>query len=76
MSCLASTFNLVVDRGVCCVGHGKSIVDAINGTDNNAILQVTHRQVKHADETDLNKSLNVYQSNFAKMEKGIHSRKL
>jgi len=38
MSCLASTFNLVVDRGVCCVGHGKSIVDAINGTDKNVIF--------------------------------------
>ena len=55
--------------GVCCVGHGKSIVNAINRTDKNVILWVTHRQVKHTDESDLNKSLNVDQFNFTKMKK-------
>ena len=48
MSVIASKFYIVLDRGVCCVGHGKSIVDTINGTDKNTILRMTGRQVKEA----------------------------
>ena len=62
MSVLASEFHLVVDRGVCCVGHGKSIVDAINGTDKNVILRVSMRKVKNAVDAanvDHKKSLKV-----------------
>ena len=46
MSVLASRYNIIFNRGVCCVGHGKSIVDAINGTDKNTILKVTGCLVK------------------------------
>ena len=48
MSVLVSRFDIVFDRGVCCVGHGKFIVDAINRTDKNTILKVTGHQVKEA----------------------------
>ena len=69
MLCLAHTFDLVFDRGVCCVGHGKSIVDGINGTDKNVILWVTARKPKEADETDLMKALKTYKFDGEKNEK-------
>ena len=69
MSVLAHTFDLVFDRGVCCVGHGKSIVDGINGTDKNVILRVTARKAKEADETDSIKSLKTYKFDGEKNEK-------
>ena len=50
MSLLASKYKIVMDRGICCAGHGKSIVDAINGLDKNAILRLTVRKVGHADK--------------------------
>ena len=34
---------------MCCLGHGKSIVDAINGIDKNAILRLTIKKVGAAD---------------------------
>lgn len=49
-SLLASKYIIVVDRGVCCVGHGKSLVDAINGVSKNTILRASSRQVKAAAE--------------------------
>ena len=48
MSLLAVYFNLVVERGMFCVFQGKSIVDAINGTDKNFILRSLMRKVKSA----------------------------
>ena len=69
MLCLAHKFDLVFDRGVCCVGHGKSIVDGINGTDKNVILWVTARKVKEADETDSIKALTTYKFDGEKNEK-------
>lgn len=41
---------------MCCVGHGKSIVDAINGTDKNIILRVSGRRVKDAADAVKNES--------------------
>ena len=49
MSVLAEKFKIVVDCGVCCPGHGKSIVDAINGIDKNAILRLTIKKVSAVD---------------------------
>lgn len=62
-------FYLVFDRRVCCVGHGKSIVDGINGTDKNVILWVTARKPKETDETDLMKALKTYRTDGEKNEK-------
>ena len=42
MSTLANMFNIVIDRAVCLVGHGKSIVDAINGISKNILHKVTY----------------------------------
>lgn len=47
---MASKYKIVVDRGICFPGHGKSIVDAINSLDKNAILRLTVRKVGHADK--------------------------
>ena len=68
MSAIASMFNIVFDRGVCCVGHGKSIVDAINGTDKNTILRMTGRKVKEAalGGKEVNKELNIHRMKNSK----------
>ena len=46
----AKKYNVVLDRGICCAGHGKSIVDAINGVDKNTILRHTMRSVLAAED--------------------------
>ena len=43
-------FGVVIDRGICAAGHGKSIVDAINGADKNTIIGHLVRQVLEAHE--------------------------
>ena len=70
MSVLASRYNIIFDRGVCCVGHGKSIVDAINGTDKNTILKVTGRQVKEA-AADVNEDATEIKVHTMKNSKAI-----
>ena len=45
---LAYKYDIVIDRGVCCVGHGKSLVDAINSFSKNTILRASSRNVKDA----------------------------
>ena len=70
MSVLASRYNIIFDRGVCCVGHGKSIVDAINGTDKNTILKVTGRQVKEA-AADVNEDATEMKVHTMKNSKAI-----
>ena len=67
----ARKYNIVLDRGICCAGHGKSIVDAINGVDKNTILRYTMRSVLDA-ENALNKkskSIQVHSFNNASGEK-------
>ena len=53
MSTLANIFNIVIDRAVCLVGHGKSIVDAINGMSKNILHKVTYRKVEEAADAGL-----------------------
>ena len=48
LSALSSKLDLIFDRAVCCVGHGKSIVDAINGNDKNVILKCSQKFVQDA----------------------------
>ena len=48
MSLVSAEFDLVIDRGVCTVGHGKSIVDTINGVDKNIIIRATAQKIKQA----------------------------
>ena len=54
MAMNARKYNIVLDRGICCTDHGKSIVDAINGVDKNTILRYTMRSVLAAEDA-LNK---------------------
>ena len=49
MSVLAERFKIVVDRGVCYPGNGKSIVNAIIGINKIAILRLTVKKVGAAD---------------------------
>ena len=67
MSMLAYEYDIVIDRGVCCVGHGKSLVDAINGVSKNTILRASSRKVMDAADAgkEDKKSLpvHVYQKN-------------
>ena len=48
LSALSSKLNLIFDRAVCCVGHGKSIVDAINGNYKNVIFKCSQKFVQDA----------------------------
>lgn len=61
----------MIDRGVCTVGHGKSIVDAINGVDKNIILRATVRQIKEAADANnidtKSLSAHVYQDDKGKI---------
>ena len=38
MTVLSKKYSIVIDRAVSCAGHGKFIVDAIDGLDKNTIL--------------------------------------
>ena len=62
MSLLAHEFCIVVDCGVAVVGHGKSLVDAINGVSKNITLRASSRNVKDAADAgkDSKKSLSVH----------------
>ena len=51
MSVLAKRFKTVIDWGVCCSGHRKSIIDAINGIDKDAILRLTTKYTKPYNPT-------------------------
>ena len=52
----------MIDRGVCCVGHGKLLVDAINDVSKNTILRASSRKMKDAAEArkEDTKSLSVH----------------
>ena len=62
MSMLVADFDIVIDRGVYLVGHGKSLVDAINALSKNVILRVSYRRVKEAKDAagDDKSSFNVH----------------
>ena len=46
---LTKKFKIVIDCGVCCPKHGESIVNAINGIYQNAIIWLTIKKVGAAD---------------------------
>ena len=50
LSALAVKYNIVVDRAISASGHGKSLVDAMNGIDKNTITKKTAREVQHAED--------------------------
>ena len=80
MSLLAAEYDIIVDRGVCCVGHGKSLVDAINGVSKNTILRASSRKVKDAADAgkDDKKSLSVhvYESNKGQVSPAIDCKNI
>ena len=56
--------NVVLDRGICCAGHGKSIVDIINGVDKNTIIGYTMRSVLTAKDALNKKSKSIQVHSF------------
>ena len=48
MALLAVKYQCVIDRGISAAGHGKSLVDAINGVDKNTIMRWLMRCVQEA----------------------------
>ena len=64
-------YGVAIDRGICAAGHGKSIVDAINGVDKNTILRNLVRKVVEAHDSlkKDSKSLQVHSYNYASDEK-------
>lgn len=54
MTLLAYKFDIVVNQGVCVVGHGKNLVDAIYGLSKNTIYQVSHQPIKEAVDASNN----------------------
>ena len=77
---LAYEYDIVIDRGVCCVGHGKSLVDAINGVSKNTILRASSRQVMDAADAgkEDKKSLpvHVYQKDKGKVSPAEDCKKI
>ena len=68
-SLLAHKHRIVVGRNISEAGHGKSVVDALNGVDKNIIGRITRRNVQSADDA-LNKeagSLKSYSFNNSKV---------
>ena len=59
---LASEYGIIIDRGVCYVGHGKLLVDIINGVSKNTIIRASSRKVKEAAKAgkEDKKSLSVH----------------
>ena len=53
MSLLLDNFNIIIDQGVCMVGHGKSIVDAINCVDKNIIIRAIVQKIKQVADVIL-----------------------
>ena len=50
LSLLAFKYGLVIDRVISYPGHGKSLVDGLNGIDKNKILRWSQRKVQAADK--------------------------
>lgn len=59
---LVYEFDIVVNQGICLVGHRKNLVDVINGLSKSTTCQVSCQQVREAVEEskDDNKSLYVH----------------
>ena len=62
LSLPSAEFNIIINKGVYTVGHGKSIVHLINGSNKHIILQAIAYQIKQtADVNNIDtKMLSVY----------------
>ena len=52
MTTLAITHNIAIDRAISCPGHGKDIVDRVNGTTKTDLTRASGYQLKSAAEAD------------------------
>ena len=52
LSSLAITHSIAIDRAISCPGHGKDIVDGVNGTTKTELTQASANQLKTAAEFD------------------------
>ena len=59
MSLVATTFEITMDRAIQAPGHGKSLVDAINGVDKNTIMRRSRRTVSDSVDDIDSKSSNL-----------------
>ena len=68
MSMLSQAFKAVVDRSICCPGHGKNPVDAINGVDKNTIKRWSNRSVQLPEEAMENQSTSIQVQSYNNTE--------
>ena len=47
LSMVASTFGIVIDRGIGAPGHGKDVVDGLNACDKRYLREVLNQMVKN-----------------------------
>ena len=59
MSLVATRFEIIIDRAIHAPGHGESLVDAINGVDNNTIMIRSWRTVSDSVDDIDSKSSNL-----------------
>ena len=52
LSFLANKHGIEIDRAIYCPGHGKDIVDAVNGTTKTELTRASANQLKTAAEVD------------------------
>ena len=64
MALLSVKYQCVIDRGISAAGHGKSLVDAINGVDKNTILRRLMRSVPDAEDAAGNKTNSLQPQSF------------
>lgn len=64
MALLSVKYQCVIDRGISAAGHGKSLVDAINGVDKNTILRRLMRAVQDAEDAAGNKTNSLQVQSF------------
>jgi hypothetical protein len=74
MSLLSYKCKIVVDRAIGASGHGKSVVDAINGVDKNAIRRKTMKKVQPASEAVKKESSGMQVQSFNSFE-GEHQQR-
>ena len=73
MTLLAYKHDLVIDRGIGAAGHGKSVVDAINGVDKNTVTRRLNRSVVQAEDALDKKSKSVQVHSYCiPFENGIN----
>ena len=68
MSILSVKHGIVIDRAIGCPGHGKCLVDAINGVDKNTIYRETMKQMVKPEEASQSSTSSLQSHSYSNVE--------